>query len=147
MIPTHARRCAPSRGSVGCSALRRRLQNGFGTENVAAIGIPAYAPVSQTCKGDLLRLDDIREACRGVANAFENGDTVITEMIGVAIAKRVWPEGSPEWVSATDRRRVYEYRSRLLRSVDPIKWNAAQAQKYLAFCLEQSHEQNVSREQ
>jgi hypothetical protein len=112
---------------------------------VAAVGIPAYAPVSNSCKGDRLQRDGILEACRGVAHAFENGDTVITEMVGVGIAKRLWPEGSVEWQAAAERRRVYAYRSELWKPLEPVTWSAAQAQKYIALCLEQSREQDVSR--
>ena len=112
---------------------------------VAAMAIPAYSTVSDSCKRDRLQRDDMREACRGVAQSFENGDTVITEMIGVAIAKRVWPEGSEEWNAAAERRRVYAYRSELWKPLEPVTWSAAQAQKYIAFCLEQPREQDVSR--
>jgi hypothetical protein len=41
---------------------------------------------------------------RGIAKALQNGDTYITKMIGVAIAKRVWPEDSPEWKAAAEDR-------------------------------------------
>jgi hypothetical protein len=34
-------------------------------------------------------------------------------MIGVAIAKRVWREDSPQWKAAADARRRYEYQSKL----------------------------------
>lgn len=112
---------------------------------VAAVGIPAYAPVSNSCKGDRLERDGILEACRGVAHAFENGDTVITEMVDVGIAKRLWPEGSVEWQAAAERRRVYAYRSELWKPLEPVMWSAAQAQKYITLCLEQPREQDVSR--
>ena len=114
---------------------------------VAAMAIPAYSPVSNSCKGDRLQRDDIREACRGVANAFENGDTLITEMIGVAIAKRVWPEGSAQWQMAVQRRRAYEYRTALWQSLEPVTWGAPTAKKYIALCLEYPREQEVMRAQ
>jgi len=37
---------------------------------------------------------------------------------GVAIAKRVWPENSPEWKVAAEERRVYDYRSKLYSKLD-----------------------------
>ena len=112
---------------------------------VAAVGIPPYAPASHFCQGDRLQRDDIREVCRRVAQAFENGDTVITEMMGVAIAKRVWSEGSSEWNTAIERRRVFEYRTQLWKPLEPVNWSGPQAQKYIALCLEQSREQDVTR--
>lgn len=114
---------------------------------VAAMVIPAYSPALNSCKGDRLQRDDMRDICRGVARAFENGDTVITEMLGVAIAKRVWPEGSAEWQAAVERRRVFEYRKVLWQPLEPVSWNGKQAQKYITLCLEYSREQEVMRAQ
>jgi hypothetical protein len=41
---------------------------------------------------------------------MRRGDTYITEMIGLAIAKRAWPEGSAEYLDASSARRVAHYR-------------------------------------
>ncbi len=117
------------------------------TGMVAAVGIPAYAPASHYCQGDHLQRHDMREACRGVARAFQNGDTAITEMMGVAIAKRVWLEGSTEWTAAVERRRVFEYRTQLWTPLEPVAWRGAEAQKYIALCLENPREQAVIRAQ
>jgi hypothetical protein len=80
---------------------------------LAALPIPPYQFVSTSCKGDRLQEPGVTEICRGVAKALQNGDTYLTEMIGVAIAKRVWPEESTEWKAAAEQRRVYDYRSKL----------------------------------
>lgn len=112
---------------------------------VTAMAIPAYASASHSCMGDRLQRADILEACRGVASAFENGDTAITEMMGVAIAKRVWPEGSPEWKSAAEHRRVYNYRAAACRSLESATLRQAQAQKFVAWYLERHGEQEVMR--
>jgi hypothetical protein len=61
---------------------------------VAAQAIPPYQYISNSCKGERLQQPGVSEVCRGVAKALQNSDTYITEMIGVAIAKRVWPEDS-----------------------------------------------------
>jgi len=114
---------------------------------VGAIGVPAYMPLSHSCTVDRLQRDEIREACQGVARALENGDAVITEMMGVALAKRIWPEGSPEWESADERRRVFEYRKELWKPLEPRTWSAAQAQRFIALCLDQPREQDVARMQ
>jgi len=80
---------------------------------LAAQAIPAYGTVSKLCKGERLNGTDVLQNCRAVALAFERGDTDITEMIGVAIAKRAWPMDSVEWKAATEARRAYAYRSQL----------------------------------
>jgi hypothetical protein len=72
---------------------------------------------------------------------------VITEMMGVVIAKRVWPEGSAPWQAAAQRRRVYEYRSALWQPLESVTWGAPAARKFIALCLEYSHEQEAMRAQ
>ena len=114
---------------------------------LAAMEIPAYAPASNSCKGDRLQREDTLKACRGVASAFENGNNVITEMLGVAIAKRVWPEGSEEWRAAVERRRTYEYRADAWKPLEPVTMSSPQAQAYIALCLEYSREQDSMRRQ
>jgi len=88
-----------------------------------------------------LQRAEIIEACRGVAGAFERGDTYITEMIGVAIAKRVWPEDSPEWKAAAEVRRVFEYRSKFWPASD-IR-DMSHAEEYLTLCAQNRREQDV----
>jgi hypothetical protein len=77
---------------------------------LAADAIPVYHVTSGLCKGDSLSADMIAD-CRAVALAFERGDTDLTEMLGVTVAKRVWPADSAEWREASEARRVYEYRT------------------------------------
>ena len=112
--------------------------------SLAGRGIPAYSAASNACKGGRLRRSEVVETCRGVAKAFERGDIFITEMIGVAIAKRVWPENSPGWKAAAEARRVYEYRSRLRRTLDTGRWDSpVAAARFLALCEQDRREQDV----
>jgi hypothetical protein len=108
---------------------------------LAAQAIPAYAPVSRACKGERLERPEFIEVCRGVARAFENGDTVITEMIGVSIAKRVWPEDSPEWRAAAEARRVYDYRTQALSELE--SWTSTHSEQTLAMYSQNRREQDV----
>jgi hypothetical protein len=112
---------------------------------LAAEAIPAYRVASNACKGERLQRVEVIETCRGVAKAFEQGDTYITEMIGIAIAKRVWPEQSVEWRAATDARQVFEYRSKLAAKLESDWQNERQAESYLALCGQNRREQDVSR--
>ena len=113
---------------------------------LASTAIPAYSPVSNACKGDRLNRADVVEACRAVATAFERGDTYITEMIGIAIAKRVWPADSREWKDADELRRVYKYHSRQLQDSDETR-SVAGAEKYVALLKQHRREQDVFRAQ
>jgi hypothetical protein len=108
---------------------------------LAAQAVPAYAPISRACKGERLQRPEIVEVCQGVARAFEHGDTYITEMIGVAIAKRVWPEDSAEWRAAAEERRVYDYRSKYYAQLE--FWYATHAEQTLSMYAKNRREQDV----
>lgn len=112
---------------------------------LAAQAVPALHVVSESCKGERLERAEDVDVCRGVARAFEAGDTYLTEMFGTAIAKRVWPEQSPQWVAATDARRSYEYRSALQQKIDRTPWDEKGAASYLTLCEQNHREQDVLR--
>lgn len=114
---------------------------------LAAQAIPAYSAALSDCKEDRLQRAENLDICRGVAKAFENGDTYITEMIGVAIAKRVWPENSPEWHSAVEARRTFDYRSKLWEKVDQLFGSESAAEQYLVLCEHNRREQDVLQAQ
>jgi hypothetical protein len=108
---------------------------------LAATAIPPYHTISNSCKGERLQQPQGTEVCRGIAKALQNGDTYITQMIGVAIAQRVWPEDSPEWKAGVEERRVYEYRSKFypkltLRLV-------THPGEYLSLCAQNRREQDL----
>lgn len=113
---------------------------------LAAEAIPAYSALSNLCRGDRLKDPRITENCRGLASALEHGDTDITEMVGVAIAKRVWPIDSPEWKAAIEARRAYEYRSQMrMHSGFSVLHHSRWAENYLALCEQNRREQDVER--
>jgi hypothetical protein len=108
---------------------------------LAAQVVPAYSSVSRACRGEELQRPDVIETCRGIAKAFMNGDSYLTQMVGVSIAKHVWEENSPQWNAATEERRRYDYRSQFAQ--DMVAWTMAHPQEYLALCLEKRREQDV----
>jgi hypothetical protein len=107
---------------------------------LAAFAIPAYKDVSTACKGDVLRQQDVLENCRKVAASMGRGDTYIAEMIGVAIAKRVWPEDSVEYRAAVEARRVARYRMSIDLKADTSNNDAA---RYLELYATNRREQEV----
>ena len=78
---------------------------------------------------------------RGVAKALQNGDTYLTAMIGVSIAKRVWPEDSPEWKAAAEQRRVYDYRSKLYQKLEQRA--LTHPGEYLTLCEQNRRESDL----
>lgn len=109
--------------------------------NLSAQAIPGYQVLSNACKGESLKRDDVVGVCRGIATALLHGDTYITEMVGVAIAKRVWPEDSPQWMDAAEARRTFDYRAK--PSSDTDAWNTAHTDEYLTLCAVNRREQDV----
>jgi hypothetical protein len=112
---------------------------------LAAQAIPAYSATSNLCKGDRLNNAKIVEDCRSVALAFQRGDTYITEMMGVAIAKRVWPIDSPEWKAAVEARRVSAYRLEMSSQSELLLGSARSSARYLELCEQNRREQDVWR--
>lgn len=111
---------------------------------LSAEAIPALQTISHACKGERLQQPEYAEACRGIAKSFEQGDTYIIEMIGVTIARRVWPEDSVEWRAADEARRLHEYRIQQWQKVNPPIWATPQwAERFLALCEQHRREQDV----
>jgi hypothetical protein len=105
--------------------------------------IPAYEAAGHECKGDHLNRSETVEVCRGVARSFMAGDIFVAEMVGIAIAKRVWPENSPQWQNALEVRRVYEDDSK--RFLESEVASAQSSERYLRLCEKYSAEQAVLR--
>jgi len=110
---------------------------------LAAEAIPAYRVASDACKGERLQHAEVVEVCRNVAKALERGDTSITEMVGIRIAERVWPENSQPWNEASEARRSWEYRSNLLSHAG--EWDAPTLNEYLTLCAQNRREQDVDK--
>jgi hypothetical protein len=108
---------------------------------LAAQAVPAYGTVDRACRGDELQHAEVIETCRDIAKAFMNGDSYLTQMVGISIAKRVWAENSPQWKAAAEQRRTYDYRAQFAQDLDA--WTAAHPQEYLTLCLQKRREQDV----
>lgn len=76
----------------------------------AATWIP-YKAITDFCQGRSLEQPDVLATCRRLAAVLRRGDIYLTEMIGLAVARRVWPEGSAEYQAAVEARRVAQYRT------------------------------------
>ena len=115
----------------------------IGTE--AALAIPAYQDLSMACKAPALQEPGRTEACRKISEVLRRGDTYITEMIGVAIAKRVWPEASVEYASAVEARRLAHYRMHTMGSILPASFRTeAEARQYVTLLATHRSEQEAA---
>jgi hypothetical protein len=109
--------------------------------------LPTYSVLTTACQGDRLAANEVLEACRGITNSLVHGDTYLTEMIGVQIAKVVWPENSTQWQIADGDRRQYEYASSHWVKITGGLAEATMAERYLLLCAQYHREQDVWRAQ
>jgi hypothetical protein len=110
----------------------------------AALAIPPYQTIVNACKGDSLKEADVVATCRQVASVMRNGDTYLTELVGAAIAKRAWPEGSAEYLDAVNARRVAHYRINMDGQIGLHRlWSSRYAAKRLQLMTEKRTEQEV----
>ncbi|MGA3242502.1 MAG: hypothetical protein ABSG03_40180, partial [Bryobacteraceae bacterium] len=87
----------------------------------------------------------VLSTCRRVSTVMRNGDTYLTEMIGIAIAKRAWPEGSPTYVDALSARRVAHYRMDADGKLSLHRFFSSEyAAKRLQLMMEKKTEQEVN---
>jgi hypothetical protein len=114
--------------------------------SVAAMAIPPYQEISNACKGDQLEDPDVVQICRRVSAAMRQSDMYISEMVGISIAKRVWPQGSPEFLAAADARRLARYRMDTMNKTIIAQTESDQsAETYLELLATFRTEQEVIR--
>lgn len=113
----------------------------IGTE--AAFPMPAYEDISKACQAPATKDIGRLSACRSIATVMRNGDTYLTEMIGIAIATRVWPGGSSEFAGAVAAQRVAEYRMSTQAALTSFNSNA-DAVRYLKLLTTQRTEQELA---
>lgn len=109
--------------------------------------LPSYSVLTSACQAERLGVAEVLEACRGVANSLVHGDTYLTEMIGVQIAKAAWPESSTQWQIADADRKQYEYASSHWVKITGGLADATMAERYLLLCAQYHREQDVWRAQ
>jgi hypothetical protein len=116
---------------------------------VAAIGAAAaqmipYKPITDFCQGRSLQQPDELATCRRLSAVLRRGDIYLTEMVGLAVATRVWPEGSAEYRAAVEARRVAQYRTDTDNGLTSRKvLDNAWAQSRLALMAAHDTEQEV----
>jgi hypothetical protein len=112
---------------------------------LAVTEIPAYSATVSLCKGERLHNDEVLQDCRRVALAFERGDTYITEMIGLAIARRAWSADSPEWKAAEEETRLARYRMQTIGQLEVKSGMGGRwTEQYLSLCEQNRREQDVA---
>jgi hypothetical protein len=71
--------------------------------------IPAFSPLIDACR-EAAAASERREDCRKLAKIMQKGDTVIVQMVGFGIEKRLIPADSKEAKSLAERKHLLEWR-------------------------------------
>ena len=105
------------------------------------IGAPRGGPphvfmdALHACQEDALKRPGRPDACRAAAVSFQNGDSYLSEITGIAMASGAWPADSPQYRAAEAASRVNRYRThQLLKAHNlflPILPSLKQAREYL----------------
>jgi hypothetical protein len=110
----------------------------------AAEAVPAYQQIGNACTGAALDFPETLAACRRLSAVLRRGDTYLTEMVGLRIAQRVWPEGGREYQDAMAARRVARYRMDTYSRIDSaMDKDSLAAQRYLDALAVHRTEQEV----
>ena len=99
---------------------------------LAAQAIPAFYATSRACQDAALDGPARVATCRGVARAFMHSDSLIVEMVGFGVGKRVWSVESSEGQAMRASETVVRYRMTAAGKLDPfLLWNAKGAAQFL----------------
>jgi hypothetical protein len=100
-------------------AVRRELPGGIvasDTDKLTALAevanaeiIPAFSALIDACRESAL-VSDRREACLKLAKVMQHGDTVIVQMVGFGIERRLIPADSKEAKNLAERKHLLEWR-------------------------------------
>jgi hypothetical protein len=78
---------------------------------------PSFAPLIEACR-EAAPATERREDCLRVAKIMQRGDTVIVQMVGFGIERRLIPPDSKEARSVAERRHLLEWRSSAASKLD-----------------------------
>jgi hypothetical protein len=110
----------------------------------AALAIPALQTLAHACQATALTDPQRLALCRQMAVSMQAGDTHIIQMFGTSIARRVWPEGSREYVDATASRRLLQYRASVAQEITGGGFaSEADALQFIALMSTHRAEQDV----
>jgi hypothetical protein len=79
--------------------------------------IPAFSPLIDACREAAPR-SERREDCLKLARIMQRGDTIIVQMVGFGIEKRLIPADSKEARSLAERRHLLEWRMSAAAKLD-----------------------------
>jgi hypothetical protein len=101
------------------SAARSEIPGGFAGSDAARLTvitgiaggevIPAFAPLVEACR-ESGTVPERRELCLRLSKIMQRGDTIVTQLTGFSIERRLLPPDSKEARAITERKHVLEWR-------------------------------------
>jgi hypothetical protein len=101
------------------NGVRRELPGGVVTSDTAKLAtlagvanaeiIPAFSPLIDACR-EAAPKSERREDCLKLAKVMQKGDTVIVQMVGFGIERRLIPADSKEAKNLAERKHLLEWR-------------------------------------
>lgn len=76
---------------------------------LAYAAIPPFSATSDSCKGERLSRDDVKDWCQKLVEVMENGDTFIAQAIGQGIGSRVFDSTDRRFDLVEERKRQGRY--------------------------------------
>lgn len=109
------------------NGVRRELPGGIVASDTARLAtlagvaaaeiIPAFSPLIDSCR-EAAAKSERREDCLKLAKIMQRGDTVIVQMVGFGIERRLIPTDSKEAKSLAERKHLLEWRSSAASKLD-----------------------------
>jgi hypothetical protein len=97
-----------------------RLTEAIGIAN--AVVLPSFSPLINACR-EATAGSERREACLTTAKTMERADTVMAQLVGFAIERRLTPADAKEQRTIAERRRLLEWRMAAAnQSEAPVPW-------------------------
>ena len=137
------------------SAVRRELPGGLVASDKAKLSalagianaevVPAFSPLIDACR-ESAPLGERRADCLKLAKIMQRGDTVVVQLVGFSIEKRLVPPDSREAKSLAERKRLLEYRAAAVSRLDSsiLPWTqTARARARLAEMRLRPREEDV----
>jgi hypothetical protein len=81
------------------------------TESLSRIVVPMFKPLSSSCGQQRVQDPTTATRCERIAQAMQRSDTTLVEGLGLGIAQRLAPPGSPNSVVIDERIGTLSYRS------------------------------------
>lgn len=84
---------------------------------LTAVAMPSFSGLAHACNRDNVRDPQVAERCNRIGKVLQQSDTYAAEAVGIGIAQRSVPEGSPSIIALTEHAAVLSYQHETARTI------------------------------